>query len=65
MIHTLISPTGDAYQVANLREFCRRHGLDNANINHVVWGSRRHHKGWTCPESGYVRTYAPRRRSNG
>ena len=58
----LIDPTGTQHSVIWLRPFCRQHGLDSGNMTRVVNGQRKHHKGWTCPEAGYVRTYTSNQR---
>lgn len=55
--HEIVAPDGSVHRVKSLRQFCREHGLDSGNLCQVVWGSRRHHKGYTCPAAGYVRTY--------
>lgn len=43
---TLVSPSGERFDVIWLRPFCRQHGLDSGNMARVVNGERHHHKGW-------------------
>ena len=46
-LYELIDPDGNVYITENLYEFSKQYGLTNANINKVVNGKCRHHKGWT------------------
>jgi hypothetical protein len=55
--YSVVGPDGVRHEGRNLRSFCRDHGLDEANMRCVIDGARRHHKGYTCPEAGYRRTY--------
>jgi group I intron endonuclease len=32
--------------IVNLKDFCRKHGLNYGNMHQVANGKRRHHKGW-------------------
>lgn len=56
--YRFIGPDGKEHTGSNLRQFCRDHKLDHGNMWQVHWGCRRHHKGFTAPDSGYVRTYS-------
>jgi hypothetical protein len=58
--YSFVAPDGSVHTGNNLRAFCRLHTLDYSNIYQVLMGARKHHKGFTAPESGYVRTYSPR-----
>lgn len=42
----IISPTGERYTGKNLKLFCEQHGLERANMNAVIQGKRKSHKGW-------------------
>lgn len=46
-LYELIDPSGEVYIAENLFDFSKQHGLSNANLNKVVRGKARHHKGWT------------------
>lgn len=43
----LVDPAGKKHKVRNVTEFCRKHKLQQPNINKVLRGLRKHHKGWT------------------
>lgn len=43
-----VSPSGEVYSpVIGLKQFCEKHGLQQANMHKVHTGVRVHHKGWT------------------
>lgn len=42
----LLSPEGNIYEIGNIREFCRKHGLCSAHISSILNGKRKSHKGW-------------------
>jgi hypothetical protein len=44
----LTDPEGNEYQIRNLKEFCKNHGLDTPLMHHVATGKRKTHRGWTC-----------------
>jgi group I intron endonuclease len=44
---TIVSPTGEEYNIINLAKFCREHNLNSGNMTMVVNGHKSHHKGWT------------------
>jgi group I intron endonuclease len=44
----IISPDGTNYNAINdIREFCKTHSLDRANVLRVMSGKQRQYKGWT------------------
>ena len=43
----VISPTGDPVTIYNMRKFCRDNNLNRSCMNNVVWGTQKHHNGWT------------------
>jgi len=45
-IYTLYSPSGEIFEVKNLRIFCQEHGLDQEGIRIVATGARKSHCGW-------------------
>lgn len=45
-IYTLYSPSGEIFEVKNLRIFCQEHGLDQEKIRTVATGARKSHYGW-------------------
>lgn len=44
----LISPEGIEYEVINITQFAKTHGLLQPKITEVMKGTRNHHKGWTA-----------------
>lgn len=45
--YILTDPQGNEHLTTNgLTDFCRKHDLTPANLNHVLNGKRQHHKGW-------------------
>jgi hypothetical protein len=50
-----IAPDGKEYRGSNVRQFARKHGLDEANMQHVHLGERRHHKGWRAADESLSR----------
>jgi len=42
----LISPAGERITAVNMRQFCKKHGLNRANMRCVTRGTRHQHKGW-------------------
>lgn len=42
----LVAPDGKVYHSRNVWEFCREHGLQQGNLNKVLLGKRKNHKGW-------------------
>lgn len=42
----LISPSKEVVKVFNISKFCRDNGLSDGNINQVLSGKRKQHKGW-------------------
>lgn len=42
----LISPTGEAVHVVNMAEFCRQNDLDKRNLQALVAGRGKSHRGW-------------------
>jgi group I intron endonuclease len=45
----IIAPDGTVYRSRNVWEFCRVHGLQQGNLNNVLLGKRKNHKGWHLP----------------
>lgn len=45
----IISPDGVLFKSRNVTEFCRNQGLQQGNINNVLLGKRKSHKGWSLP----------------
>ena len=43
----IISPDGISVKVYNMRKFCRDNNLNRTCMNKVLWGTQKHHKGWT------------------
>jgi len=43
---SLISPTGERVDAKNLTKFCRDHNLTRSNLQLVLRGKRKEHKGW-------------------
>ena len=42
-----ISPEGKVFcETTTISEFCRKHNLNKGTMNRVLWGHRKHHKGW-------------------
>lgn len=42
-----ISSDGTIFEGYNQSEFAREHGLRQSNISNCLYGTKRHHKGWT------------------
>lgn len=42
----MLSPSGSVVSFHNMTEFCREHGLTQANMHMVHSGKRKSHKGW-------------------
>ena len=42
------NPEGKAFNIVNLRKFCRSNGLDQGNMVKVSKGILKQHKGWNC-----------------
>jgi len=42
----LVSPTGEEFEVSNMTQFAIAHGLVRQQINNLVAGTRKQHKGW-------------------
>jgi hypothetical protein len=47
-----INPDGQRALIANLRAFCREHGLHPVHMHQLKNGQRKSHKGWTWREDG-------------
>jgi len=47
----IVSPDGTLYCSRNVWEFCRVHGLQQGNLNKVLLGKRKSHKGWHLPDN--------------
>jgi group I intron endonuclease len=47
-----INPDGQRALIANLRAFCREHGLQPVRMHQLKNGQRKSHKGWTWREDG-------------
>lgn len=47
-VFNVASPSGDVYQVINVREFCASHGLKPPRFYCLVNGKNSSYKGWTC-----------------
>lgn len=45
-VHSLISPNGDEFMIANVAQFCRDNELDPSAIARVWSGEYKQHKGW-------------------
>lgn len=45
----IAAPDGTVYRSRNIWEFCRVHGLQQGNLNKVLLGKRKSHKGWYLP----------------
>ena len=43
---SVISPAGEQYEVTNMRQFCKEHGLNPGTMTEVALGNRPHHKLW-------------------
>jgi group I intron endonuclease len=51
--HTgFINPDGQRVIIANLRAFCRKHGLQPVHMHQLKNSQRKSHKGWTWREDG-------------
>ena len=46
----IVAPDGTVYRSRNVWEFCRVHGLQQGNLNNVLLGKRKSHKGWHLPK---------------
>lgn len=46
-IYELTSPEGESYITASLCSFAKKYNLTAPNLRKVIFGERRHHKGWT------------------
>ena len=42
------SPEGETFKVFGLSQFCREHGLDQANLRKTAIFPNKTHKGWSC-----------------
>lgn len=51
---TLKSPEGKIINSINLNEFCKTNNLDFRNIQKVLSGKAKSHKGWTLPKTKYM-----------
>jgi group I intron endonuclease len=47
----IVSPNGTVYRSRNVWEFCRVHDLQQGNLNKVLLGKRKSHKGWHLPDN--------------
>jgi len=47
----IVSPDGTVYRSRNVWEFCRVHDLQQGNLNKVLLGKRKSHKGWHLPDN--------------
>lgn len=41
-------PTGNAFIIKNMNEFCKNNGLSAGHMTMISQGKRKQHKGWTC-----------------
>lgn len=46
--YIVTDPDGKVYYVKGLNEFCKKHGLLQANMSEVARGNVSNHKGWRC-----------------
>lgn len=46
----IMSPSGEVIIIEKMKDFCRQNGLHSSAINHVLRGSRPHHKQWRKPQ---------------
>lgn len=44
----ITSPNGNVFTVRNLKEFCKKHKLDDTAMVRVASGKRKHHHFWSC-----------------
>ena len=40
------SPSGEVFYIEHLTNFAKEHGLQASNLSKVLYGTRKHHKGW-------------------
>lgn len=45
-VYKILSPTGEVFEVTNVSEFSRNHGLNNSSLSKVLRGEGTHHKGY-------------------
>lgn len=45
--YKMLDPDGNVVEFFNMSKFCRDNKLTRANINSVIKGKRKHHKGYT------------------
>lgn len=48
--YKFISPTGNIFNVSNLREFSKKHCLDHSCLSKLIHKKRKQHKGWKLIE---------------
>lgn len=51
--HKLLSPNGKLYEFDNIKNFAKEHNLIDCNLVEVLNKNRKHHKGWSRPDSPY------------
>lgn len=61
---TLVSPSGETYNVRSIKRFARNHGLTQSCLNSVAQGKTLHHKGWRLPTTPLDLVYRPMQRIN-
>lgn len=46
--YIITAPNGNEYQIRNLKQFCREHGLNDGHMCQVAKHAKSHYKGWKC-----------------
>lgn len=54
----IVSPTGEVFSVGHVTNFAIEHGLLQPKLSDVLFGNRKHHKGWHL-EGSILRKYPP------
>ena len=52
--HSIIGSDGKTYEVYNLSEFAKEHGLDPNSVGNLVRGQAKMVKGYRLPDSGWI-----------
>jgi group I intron endonuclease len=55
---SLMSPSGEIYELENISKFCREYNLIPSEISSVLSGRCKSHREWKLPETKYIGTLA-------
>ena len=47
----IVSPDAEIFEINNLRQFCKNHGLNDSAMIQIAKGKLNHYKGWLCSYS--------------